>query len=156
MNGWIQSGKVIVMFSVGDMIIYGGEGVCTIEKIDGMNISGVSKDKKYYYLSPLYRGGTIYAPVDTPVFMRTLISKDEALELIDKIPEIEADVFSSVNIRLLSEHYQSIIKSYKCEDLVKVMKAIYKKRQLAIEKGKRLGSVDERFLLKQKICFSVS
>lgn len=136
------------MFSVGEMIIYGGEGVCTIEKIDSMNISGVSKDKKYYYLTPLYRGGTIYAPIDTPVFMRNLISKDEALALIDKIPTIEADVFSSINIRLLSEHYQSIIKSYKCEDLVKVMKAIYKKQQIAFEKGKRLGSVDERFLQK--------
>ena len=113
------------MFSVGEKIIYGGEGVCTIEKIDGMNISGISKDKKYYYLTPLYRGGTIYAPVDTPVFMRNLITKEEALDFIEKIPDIEADVFSSVNIRLLSDHYQSIIESYKCEDLVKVMKAIY-------------------------------
>jgi len=136
------------MFSVGDMIIYGSEGVCTIEKIDCMNISGISKDKKYYYLTPLYRGGTIYAPTDTPVFIRNLITKEEALALIDKIPEIEADTFSSVNIRLLSDHYQSIIKSYKCEDLVKVMKSIYKKRQSAMEKGKRLGSVDERFLVK--------
>jgi CarD family transcriptional regulator len=136
------------MFSVGEKIIYGGEGVCTIDKIDCMNISGISKDKKYYYLTPLYRGGTIYAPVDTPVFMRSLITKDEALDLIYQIPNIEADTFTSLNIRLMSEHYQSIIKSYKCQDLIKVMKAIYKKQQIALKKDKKLGSVDERFLQK--------
>lgn len=136
------------MFSVGDKIIYGGEGVCTIEKIDSMSINGISKDKKYYFLTPLYRKGTIYAPIDTPVPMRNLISKEAAVNLINEIPKIEAREFSSINTKLLSEHYRSIIKSYKCEDLISVMKSIYIKRQKAIANGKKLGSVDESFLQK--------
>ncbi len=136
------------MYAQGEKVIYGGEGVCVIDKIDKLSISGMKNDKLYYYLTPYYRGGTIYAPIDTPVHMRYLISKDEALELIDRIPEIPAEVFKTANIRLLSEHYQSIIKSYKCEDLVRVIKAIHLKREIALENGKRLGSVDERFMNK--------
>ena len=134
------------MFKEGDLLIYGGEGVCRVEKVDKLNISGMKNDKLYYYLTPYYRGGTIYAPVDTPVHMRYLISREEALELIAKIPEIPAEIFKTTNIRVLSDHYQSIIKSYNCEDLVRVIKAIRLKRQVALDNGKRLGTVDERFM----------
>lgn len=138
------------MYSAGDVIIYGSEGVCKIDKIDKMNINGIKNDKMYYYLTPLYHGGIIYAPMDTPVIMRNVISKDEALRLIDKIPEIPADICKNNNIRLLNEHYQSIIKSCDCEDLVKVIKSIEAKRAIALEKGKKLGAVEERYLNKAK------
>lgn len=136
----------IIMYSVGEIVIYGGEGVCKIDKIDKMNISGLKNDKLYYYLTPLFRNGTIYAPIDTPVRMRYAVSKEEAEDLINRIPEIPAETFTNVNVRLLSEHYQNIIKSYECEDLVKVIKSIEAKRNILLEKGKRLGSVEERFL----------
>ncbi len=134
------------MFKPGETVIYGGEGVCTVEKIDSMDVRGVSKDKLYYFLTPLYRGGTIYAPLDTPVRMREVISAEEAEELIKRIPDIPAEVFKERNVRLLSEKYLNIIKSYNCEDLVRVIKTIYNKRENALVNGKKLGSVDERFL----------
>ena len=34
------------MFKPGETVIYGGEGVCTVEKIDSMDVRGVSKDKQ--------------------------------------------------------------------------------------------------------------
>lgn len=136
------------MYSVGDIIIYGSEGVCKVDKIDKMNISGLKNEKLYYYLTPLYRNGTIYAPVDTPVKMRNIISKDEADALIKRIPEIPAEDFTNLNVRLLSEHYQNIIKSCDCEQLIKVIKSIEAKRNLMLEKGKKLGAVEERFLNK--------
>ncbi len=136
------------MYSVGDIIIYGSEGVCKVDKIDKMNIRGLNNDKLYYYLTPLYRNGTIYAPIDSPVRMRNVISKKDALALIKRIPEIPAETFSNINVRLLSEHYQEIIKSYECEDLVRVIKSIEAKRNILFEKGKKLGTVEERFLNK--------
>lgn len=134
------------MYSVGDIIIYGGEGVCKVERIEKMNIKGLKNDKLYYYLTPLYHNGTIYAPTDSPVRMRSVISKDEAEKLIERIPEIPAETFPNMNVRLLSEHYQSIIKSYECEDLVRVIKTIETKKNSLLQKGKRLGTVEERFL----------
>lgn len=138
------------MYNADDIIIYGSEGVCKIDKIDKMNISGIKNDRMYYYLTPLYHGGTIYAPTDTPVKMRYVISKDEALKLIERIPEIPADICKENNVRILNEHYQELIKSCDCENLVKIIKSIETKKASALSKGKRLGSVDEKYLNKAR------
>lgn len=37
-----------------------------------------NKKRKYYKLAPVFGSGTIYIPVDTKVFMRPVISKEEA------------------------------------------------------------------------------
>lgn len=78
------------MFQVGELIVYGGEGVCRVEAVGPITMSGVKSDKPYYTLAPLYRMGKIYAPVDTTVLMRPVLSRKEAEDLIRKIPEIEA------------------------------------------------------------------
>ncbi len=134
------------MFRVGDVIIYGKEGVCTVEKIDCMNIPGIDKNKLYYYLSPITGKGTIYTPTDTKTYMRYIISREDALRLIDKIPQIEAPAFASTNIRFLAEHYQQATKEPSCENLVKLLKEINAKKLANLEKGKRLGALDEKYL----------
>lgn len=136
------------MYSVGDTIVYGKEGVCTVTKIDSMNIAGIDKNKKYYYLAPLFSSGTIYVPVDTNIFIRDVISKDKALNLIDNINDIEVTPFNCTNIRLIIEHYQEMIKNYECEDLIKLIKEIYHKKFILAEKGRHLGTVDEKYLYK--------
>ena len=45
------------MYSVGEKIVYGENGVCTVIKIAPLEISGASKDKLYYYLAPLIGTG---------------------------------------------------------------------------------------------------
>ena len=47
------------MFQIGDLILYGGTGVCQVTKITRPNIPGVDKTKLYYVLSPLYQDGSI-------------------------------------------------------------------------------------------------
>ena len=70
-----------------DLIVYGGEGVCRVEEIGVPKISGVNKQRQYYTLSPLYRAGKVFAPVDAKVFMRPVITHDEAVALIhEKAP----------------------------------------------------------------------
>ncbi len=139
------------MFQVGDLIIYGNEGVCRVESIgtpemsDMVNMGAV---KQYYTLDPLYKQGKVYAPVDTTVFMRHIITKEEAMELIARIPEIDDSIFENRNIRVLSELYQDTMKSHDCADLVRVVKAVERKRAIMFEKGKKLGQVDEKFYKK--------
>ena len=69
------------MFAVGDKIIYGENGVCTIEKI--APISASEPNKLYYHLIPLVGSGVYFSPVSSPAFMRKLISRDEAEALAD-------------------------------------------------------------------------
>ena len=70
------------MFAAGDLVVYGGEGVCRVESIGPSGLAYDGGDKVYYHLSPLYRGGTVMTPVDTAVLMRPIISRDCALKLI--------------------------------------------------------------------------
>ena len=72
------------------------------------------------------------------------MTREEAEALIDRIPEIPAEVYESNNPRLLNEHYQAFLKSYDCVDLVRLIRAIYAKGRGAAQRGRHLGQVDER------------
>lgn len=134
------------MFQTGELIVYGGEGVCRVEAVGPIAISGASADKPYYTLAPLYRTGKIYAPVDTSVLMRPVLSRKEAEDLIRKIPDIEPPVHVDRNPRLLGAFYQEIIRSLNCTDMVVLIKTAYKKSQARLARGARPGQVDERYM----------
>ena len=68
-----------VMFEVGDKIVYGENGVCTVEKIEPLAMSGASRDKLYYHLRPLIGSGTYYAPVGSGAFMRPVMPQESPL-----------------------------------------------------------------------------
>ena len=51
------------MLEPGQTVLYGTEGICTIEAIETLRIGG--KRSKYYVLRPVYRTrATIYVPTD--------------------------------------------------------------------------------------------
>ena len=134
------------MFDVGDLIIYSGEGVCRVEAVGAPPVSGADSRRLYYTLAPLNRTGRVFTPVDSSVFMRPVISREEAIDLIRQIPVIHAEIYESRNLRFLTEHYQETLQSHKCTDLVKLIKDVYLKRKHAAEHGKKLGQIDERFM----------
>ena len=107
---------------------------------------GANKEKHYYTIQPLYREGKIYVPVDTTVFMRPIITRQEADALIRRIPEIKGEVYENRNLRMLNEHYQSLLQSHDCEDMLQLIKAVYAKQTENIAAGKKLGLVDDRYM----------
>lgn len=132
------------MYQVGEKIIYGSVGVCEILAIGPLEMQGARRDVDYYTLSPAYQDGKIFVPVDTGVYIRPVLTREEALALIRQIPTIEEDVYENNNPRMLTEHYQIYLKSGDCFDLVRLVRAIYAKGRKAAERGRRLGQVDER------------
>ena len=134
------------MYEIGQLIVYGNEGVCRVEEIGTPKISGVDKHRDYYTLAPIYREGKVFTPVDSKVFMRPVISREEALALIDRIPEMTAEVYENANLRFLNEHYQHCLQNYTCADLLQLIKDVRAKRCRMIERGKKLGLVDERYM----------
>lgn len=134
------------MYEIGDLIVYSGEGVCRVEGVGTPPMAGVNKERKYYTLKPLYREGMVYAPVDSNVFMRPVISREEAEQLIGRIPEIEPEVYENSNLRFLNEHYQAQLQNYTCEGLVKLIRSTHAKRIVMQGRGKKLGLVDERYM----------
>lgn len=133
------------MFSIGQKVICGNKGVCTIEDITTLDISGVDKEKKYYILKPEYLvESTVYVPVDSAITsMRVILTREEAEELIQSIPSIP--VLEIKNEQLLEQDYRSCLKTNSCTDWVKLIKTIYERRQKRIQMGRRETYIDSKY-----------
>ena len=104
------------MFQAGDLVVYGTTGVCRVESIDRPNMTGADRHKEYYRLKPLYQDGFIYTPVDNPkVFIRPVVSREEAERLIDLIPSIRAEAYRAPTLQALAQHYQTVVHSHSCQ-----------------------------------------
>lgn len=73
------------MYAAGELVVYGGEGVCRVEGVGAPSLRGMDKTRLYYTLSPLYRSGQVMTPVDTQVLMRPLLTAEEVGQLIAEL-----------------------------------------------------------------------
>ena len=131
------------MFSKGDKIFYGQTGVCVVEDISEKVLTKNLK-KLYYTLRPLYQqNNVIYAPVESDkVFMREIISADEAEKLIKKVPELYCKALNGEE----KGDYQDYLESHSCEELLELAVIIYSKKQAAKRMKKKTGFIDEKYL----------
>ena len=112
------------MFDIGEKIIYGENGVCTVVKIAPLDMNGAAREKLYYHLTPLVGSGTYFAPVDTNAFMRPIISRSEAEALIDAIPGIEPAICTDNRFNHVDAFYRELFKLHSNEALVSVIKGL--------------------------------
>lgn len=135
------------MYQIGDLILYGGTGVCRVTEVVAKRFSRSEPEKLYYVLRPLYSSGTITTPVEnSKVFTRPVITRDEAIALIDTIPTIHAEAYHNSNLQQLESHYRSELESHDCLDLLKLTMSTYQKK-LERERAKlKFGAVDRRYM----------
>lgn len=133
------------MYKIGDMIIYANQGVCRVDEIGVPDITGITKDKVYYTLSPIYGDGKIFIPVDTSMYMRPIATKSEVKDIISQIPKIEAEFIENQNYKMMEDYYKKLLSSHKCVDLINIIKSVYDKRKVVKQQGKNLGQTDEKF-----------
>ena len=135
-----------VMYKIGDLVMYGATGVCRVEAVSEEKFS-LEELQMYYVLQPLYQNGRIYAPVENnKVYMRHIISEDDANELIDDMPSVEAEAVKCGSVQQLSKHYQSVIDTHDCKNLVQLAKSIRLKEEAANRQNKHLGQIDKKFM----------
>ena len=135
------------MFQAGDLVVYHTTGVCRVEAIAAPNMTGADPNKLYYQLKPLQQDGVIYCLVDHPkVRIRPVISREEALALIDLIPTIRAEGCHAATQQALAQRYQEAIHSGSGRDLLEMMMSIHAKQRQAEMQKRRLGLVDERYM----------
>ncbi len=134
------------MFEKGDFIVYGTNGVCEVKDITTINMKGAPKDRLYYILSPRHhKDSKIFTPVDSEkTVMRAVLTKEEANELINGIPEIE-ELWVS-NDKLREEKYKETMRSCECRDWIKIIKTLYLRKQERIAQGKKTTAMDEKYL----------
>ena len=133
------------MYQIGDLIIYGGNGVCRVDDIGMLDIPSLENNRLYYTLSSYYRDLKILTPVDTNVFMRSVIKYEEALELIKRIPKLDTGIYEHLDARVIKEHYHLVIESNNCLDMLQLIKNIYAKQKIVKKIGNKLTQVDEQY-----------
>lgn len=137
------------MYQVGDVVYYDNIGVCRVTDLKNHDVPGFDKPQPYYTLNPLYQQCVIHTPVNNPkVFIRPAMSRQAADKLIDLIPTIRVKPYHSKGAGELAEHYKESIVSHDCADLLELTMSIHAKKIELLEKKKKFGSVDEKYLKK--------
>lgn len=134
------------MFEKGEYISYGRSGVCRVEDITHLNISGVDRKKLYYVLAPLNtKGSRIYFPVDKEnANARKLITEKEAWELLEEIQGIPQIWIN--NEKLREDSYKQALNSGDYRQWVAIIKTLYLRKQERLSQGKKVAAMDERYL----------
>ncbi len=130
------------MLKINDFVIYGLMGVYKIVDIaKEENIYNI--ETEYYVLQPLCDNNlTIKCPVDSPkILIRKVISKEEALSLIETIPGTETVWIENNRERNL--RFKASLNTGECEEWIKLLKTLYIEKQKKTVAGKKLGKADE-------------
>ena len=134
------------MFQAGDVIVCGTHGVSRVEKVGPLSSPVSDRDRLYYTLKPLYeRGSVVFTPVDNEkMVIRPVISREEALRLIDGIRDAEA--LGIEDERKREENYKTALKSCRAEELVKMIKTINARKRSRAARGKKATDADSRYV----------
>jgi CarD family transcriptional regulator len=140
------------MYEVNDYVVYGNIGVCKVLEIGTLDMDGIDKQKMYYTLEPLKStGSTIYTPVENKkVILRDVISKDEAMELLDDLGNVE--VLNVTDNKFSEEKYKKAMKKYDFKEFLRVIKTLYIKERERNLDGKTITSTDKKYLDAAKEC----
>ena len=142
------------MFSVGDHIVYGINGICRVEEI-GPSPYDKEDQRTFYLLIPVNNpmGSTIYTPVDNErVPMRLLMTREQIAELIAEIPQIETLEIPVEKQR--REIYREVIGALDPRGYVKVIKTVRQRRIELTAARKHFPVTDLEFgrLAKHLLC----
>ena len=131
------------MFKKGNFVINTNNGICEIQDIVTMNMSGTAKE--YYLLVPVSEPSSkVYIPVDVAENrIRLVITKEEAWEIIKGIPSIESIWIENDKER--EKIYKEALASREPERLIRIIKTLYYRKKERIDAGKKNTAVDERY-----------
>jgi len=134
------------MLNIGECVIYGSHGLCSVRDILVPSFLERGKEKEYYQMvSAVDAGSVLYVPVEgAESKIRDVISADGAEELIDEIeyaPEIELPEGKKAE-PVISE----VIKRNMVDEMMSLVKTLHKIKAIRLAEGKKFASMDEKYL----------
>ncbi len=139
------------MFKMGDIIVYGAQGVCKIESIESKQIGKQTTD--YYVLKPIFNENTaVFVPVNNELLaskMQDVLTKSQAKELAEKVADI--DIIEAKDETQKRELYKAILSSSDREKLIALIKTIRLERDARRQNNKKLNINDEQTLRKAEL-----
>lgn len=133
------------MFSVGQLVLYGTNGVCRIEDITEKSVGNVKGE--YYVLKPASSASsTLYVPMSNELLvgkMRSVLTREEVNEVLANKPQADEWIEMKQD---RTEYFKSIISRGDRRELVGMIRLISAHRDSMLNEGRRLHMSDERFL----------
>lgn len=127
-------------------MVYGSSGICVVKEIASLDMSGSGQVQEYYVLVPVQGANSkSYIPTNNEhIILRPVLTKDEALSLIDDIPEIEQ--IDEVNDKIREEQYKIYAKRCDCRSWIAILKTVYRRREERLNQGKKITVTDDRYM----------
>ena len=134
------------MYQLDEKVVYANYGVCIVSQVDApMTFGGV--ERSYYVLTPTRkRGGTVYVPTDHEDLMRPVMSRAEALSLIDSLASIQIDDYKDNNSRAVEDHFRKILRTNDIAAAAQVVKTMRARIEEQREKRHTPSSMYTRLL----------
>ena len=126
------------MYKENDYLVY-KKDVCKVREVRKNKMNG----KDYYILIPINDESLIIeAPADNRMgFIRDVISKEDAENLIKKIPKIES-------LENIDDKYKELLYNGNLEDLIKIIKTTYLRNEERINNKKKISDKDSNYFNK--------
>lgn len=135
----------LVMFSVGQNVLYGTNGVCVVNDITEKKIGKVSME--YYVLKPLaLDSSTLFVPTHNEQLVkkiREVLTKDRISEVINNLPE--AGDWNE-NKQERSDEFKDTISGGDFVELIRMIRLIEKHSEELSQIGRHIHMSDERYL----------
>ena len=132
-------------YEIGDLVSKPVTGICKIEDILYLTPQDEKNNKLYYLMKPIEdEEDKIYVPVsNSDSRLRLCLTKEEAWNLIKRIPEIPTAWIN--NEKLREQNYKEAVKANDPEALVAIIKMIYQRKQKRLAQGKKCTATDARY-----------
>ncbi len=134
------------MYKAGTFVIYRNEGVCEIKGI----IQKEFRDKmmEYYVLIPVHnKNAELLVPKSNASLvakMRDVLSKEEIMAIIRQMPHEEVIWIDNEDVR--KEKYKEIVSEGDRIKLARLIKTLYRHKEMQKKSGRKLHIADERIL----------
>jgi RNA polymerase-interacting CarD/CdnL/TRCF family regulator len=112
--------------NLGEVVVYKCKGMYKVEEVGTLNFAFADRKKKYYTLQSLGDSrDRAYVPLDDKVNIRKPVSKEDALNLIHKVDDI--DELWVQNEKMREREYKDCISNYQPKEWVQILKTLYKR-----------------------------
>lgn len=135
-----------MFFQPGEYVIYGCKGVHRIMDRVMLAMDGSASEKEYYVMQPCGKPeGSVYAPVDAAkTNMRRIMTRPEAEQFLRTAPAIQLLDFH--NRKLLEDACKECIRSCDPEELMRVIRTLWVRKQERLRQGKKMTLTDIHYM----------
>ena len=134
------------MFRINDVVVYSLHGVCRITEIKEMEFAG--ERRLYYTLVPVFdERSTFFVPAENDFIGKKLKKPltEKEIKTIFREASKQKPLSLAADTRR-KDVYQKIIENGDREELMALLKMLYKRRRHQSETGKKQHLIDERYM----------